>query len=182
MSVTCYRCKAVGGVDLPFDAFPKDKSKASGYKSLCKPCDSAKGREYYEQNREAKIAAVRSYQATQPVAIRYCKCGAVLQSRQRTCAKCQAKRRAVYDYERYTRGPGPTARGYGSEHKKERKRWVPLVATGTVTCARCNELIAADALWDLGHVDGDKSRYQGPEHRRCNRATAGRKRQTSRAW
>jgi hypothetical protein len=28
----------------------------------------------------------------------------------------------------------------------------------------CGERIAAGEPWDLGHVDGDRSRYAGPEH------------------
>jgi hypothetical protein len=63
-----------------------------------------------------------------------------------------------------------------------RKAWDLRVRTGTVRCARGAEcvyavdgmpgLIPANGLWDLGHVDGDPSRYAGPEHRRCNRRTA----------
>jgi hypothetical protein len=50
--------------------------------------------------------------------------------------------------------------------------WRPEVAKGTVRCARCHDLIRPDEAWDLGHVPGDSSAYVGPEHRRCNRATA----------
>ena len=47
--------------------------------------------------------------------------------------------------------------------------FAPIVATGTVHCARCQKLIRGDERWDLGHVDGDPTRYTGPEHARCNR-------------
>lgn len=72
-------------------------------------------------------------------------------------------------------------RGYGPDHDAERARWVPIVATGHVKCWRCGEYIDADAAWDLGHDDLDRSKYRGPEHvgRECakggNRATAGRR-------
>jgi hypothetical protein len=69
-----------------------------------------------------------------------------------------------------------TQRGYGSKHQAERRRWSPLVATGTVVCWRCGQLIRPDEPWDLGHDDHDRSLYRGPEHRgRCNRAAGARK-------
>lgn len=65
---------------------------------------------------------------------------------------------------------------YGRPHARLRAQWAPLVAAGGVMCARpnCGRLIAPYEPWDLGHVDGDPTRIAGPEHRRCNRATAGR--------
>jgi hypothetical protein len=63
-------------------------------------------------------------------------------------------------------------RGYGWTHQKLRNRWARDVARGEVECARCGEPIWPEEPWDLGHVDGDKTRYAGPEHRACNRATA----------
>jgi hypothetical protein len=73
------------------------------------------------------------------------------------------------------------ARGYGSAHQARRRRWNKRIYSGEeVNCARCGYLILPGQAWDLGHVDGDKSRYQGPEHRRCNRATATHKAKRSR--
>lgn len=63
-------------------------------------------------------------------------------------------------------------RDYGYGHQQVRARLAPIVATGTARCARCGELIAPGAAWDLGHDDWDRTRYSGPEHRKCNRATA----------
>lgn len=68
-----------------------------------------------------------------------------------------------------------TARGYGAAHQALRKRWAQIVANGEANCARCGRWIAPGAHWDLGHHDRDRSVYVGPEHRRCNRATAGRR-------
>jgi hypothetical protein len=78
------------------------------------------------------------------------------------------------------------ARGYGAKHKALRRRWEREVREGNVSCSRCAEFIYPGEPWDLGHVDGDKTRYAGPEHRRCNRATAShkarRKRRTAYAF
>lgn len=67
--------------------------------------------------------------------------------------------------------PRPT---YGHTHQQTRKRWAPLVATGHVTCARCQQPIPPNTPWDLGHTD-DGTSYQGPEHADCNRAAGARK-------
>jgi len=72
-------------------------------------------------------------------------------------------------------------RGYGREHQLLRQRLAVLVEEGQAVCARCGGWIAPGSPWDLGHVDGDRSLWSGPEHRRCNRATAGRRRRPARA-
>src|SRR5262249_15593987 len=71
--------------------------------------------------------------------------------------------------------PTTAERGYGPDHAAVRARLVPLVLAGGVRCARCGELILPGEPWDLGHRDGSRSEYPGPEHARCNRATAGRR-------
>lgn len=75
-----------------------------------------------------------------------------------------------------------TAQGYGWRHQKLRKRVAAKVASGRALCARCFEPIDPREPWDLGHSDTDRSHYTGPEHRRCNRATAGRRTRRSRRW
>jgi hypothetical protein len=67
--------------------------------------------------------------------------------------------------------PSTTARGYGHRHQQERKRWTRLVESGHVLCARCRQPILPGTPWDLGHIDGSKSKYAGPEHSKCNRQT-----------
>ena len=70
------------------------------------------------------------------------------------------------------RGTRSPAR-YGNLHKKLRQAVAVQVASGRVACVRCGGPIAPGEPWDLGHVDGGDG-YAGPEHRACNRATAGR--------
>jgi hypothetical protein len=72
--------------------------------------------------------------------------------------------------------------GYGIAHQRLRRRWAREVELGGVRCARCGGPIFPGEPWDLGHDDVDRRFYNGPEHRACNRATASRRRRTSREW
>jgi hypothetical protein len=83
--------------------------------------------------------------------------------------------RAVAGPPRTSPRPSSSRRGYGKRHKRLRAAWAPQVAAGGVCCARCGEPIVLGEPWDLGHDDYDRTKYRGPEHRACNRATAGRR-------
>lgn len=95
-----------------------------------------------------------------------------------TSGRCDTHRRQRYR-EADARRPSSTRRGYGVRHQRLREQWCPKVEAGLVNCARCGEPIQPGEAWDLGHDDVDRTRYTGPEHERCNRATHGRE-QTSR--
>jgi hypothetical protein len=82
--------------------------------------------------------------------------------------------------------PSSTQRGYGKHHRVLRRQVARIVDQGSAVCARCGQWIVPGEPWDLGHDDQDRSRYTGPEHRACNRATATHRKQrqrlVSRVW
>lgn len=69
--------------------------------------------------------------------------------------------------------PSTASRGYGSAHQRERAKWEAIVKRGDTKCARCQEPIAPDQAWDLGHND-DRTGYNGPECVPCNRGAGAR--------
>jgi hypothetical protein len=71
-------------------------------------------------------------------------------------------------------------RGYDSAHDGLRAHWQRRLDMGEVVwCWRCltqGQRTPIDPkAWHLGHDDGDRSRYRGPECVPCNTATAGRR-------
>ena len=80
-------------------------------------------------------------------------------------------------------GRGSTwARGYTGTHRKLRNQLQRRMDLGELfDCWRCGEPIQPGEPFDLGHDDLDRSIWRGPEHRRCNRATSGRK-QPPKRW
>jgi hypothetical protein len=92
-------------------------------------------------------------------------CPTIIAAGQRYCTDCAR----AYEQRRGTR----QQRGYDAQHDAMRRRLAPLVATGTVRCWRCRELITRDEPWDLGHTD-DRTAYAGAEHTDCNRSAGGK--------
>ena len=76
--------------------------------------------------------------------------------------------------------PKSYRREYGAAHRAKRRALAPLVAAGAVDCARCHEPIQPGQEWDFGHVDGDRLRYAGPEHRHSRDCSEGGNRATAR--
>lgn len=74
------------------------------------------------------------------------------------CRTCETRRQQI-------RNANPRRRTrYNADHRQLRRQWAPHVATGTIACARCGQLILGD--FDLDHLpDGSR-----PSHPSCNRA------------
>lgn len=82
------------------------------------------------------------------------------------CDEHALEKRREQEYGR----PGRRDRGYGTEHDRLRRYWKPIVAKGKTHCSVCGKLIEPNQRWDLGHVEGDRRAYAGPQHESCNRA------------
>jgi hypothetical protein len=159
--------------------------------SRCRACDSERARRYYAAHQEER----RAYQNARNAELRAGKpprkcagCAApATSSRHHYCDRCRAiakrKKKRGGPWEERQRRLSAAQRGYGYRHQQLRKMWARKVRTGEVACARCGKPIAPGEPWDLGHDDRDRSKYTGPEHRACNRATAGRRvSRNSREW
>ena len=90
-------------------------------------------------------------------------------SRNRTA---MARRRKRKNFPPVTRST--SARGYGAVHQAERKRWEPVVESGSAICCRCGFPIAPGTGWHLDHNE-DRTGYRGVAHARCNLRAAGKR-------
>jgi hypothetical protein len=150
------------------------RSNRAKWCRACRPLVEVE-REAEKKSRRARRVSWSARSKWVPVE-RRCGCGEVFVAsapHARYCLRCRALTRLA----KY---------GPGSNHAQSRDRWVPIVATGTVRCRRGADcLYSVNGLggfilpgqkWDLGHVDGNPSLPASPEHLRCNRATASRRR------
>lgn len=180
----CPKC----GEDRGEADFARDASKASGRKSYCRACDREKGKSYYALHRDRVLARVKEQKRRERITNpRSCeRCGRAHPGQGKFCEVCRVVLRSRRPKKRRVQAK-TVARGYGVRHQQLRKRYGRLVKAGVAFCARCGKPIAPGEPWDLGHVDGVRDQWWGPEHARCNRATAGRRRRernrpTSRVW
>jgi hypothetical protein len=80
----CYACKG----DKPAEEFARDSSKARGHASICRACDRARSKAYYEANRERVSARARAARPLAPKLTIVCAaCGEEFEgtSRRRYC-------------------------------------------------------------------------------------------------
>jgi hypothetical protein len=81
-----------------------------------------------------------------------------------TTTRCTSHQRA-HDQARGSRHQ----RGYDATHVRARAAAIATYDPAD-PCPRCRQPLGPDPdVLDLGHVDGDRSRYSGLEHRECNR-------------
>jgi hypothetical protein len=72
-----------------------------------------------------------------------------------------------------------TVRGYGWNHRVERKRWGLVVQAGYAVCVRCGIPIELGSPFHLDHRD-DRLGYLGVSHAGCNLKAAARRGNTIR--
>lgn len=67
-----------------------------------------------------------------------------------------------------------TQRGYGAAHQRARAKVQARIDAGEIVrCVDCSVRLHGHA-WDMGHVDGTRTRYKGPQCIPCNRRAGGK--------
>ena len=156
-----------------------------------KPCKRCSRSFYASHGNQTLCATCKAGRSTRflrgmTYGVRYCdRCGTAytaVSENQRYCGRrCKSLVRVAHDN-----------RGCNPHHRGARARWLPLVVSGVVRCARgaaCrrSELVAEELLggfilpgerWHLGHADGES--VGGPEHVACNTGAPSRLRARAR--
>jgi len=180
----------------------RSRISSGGFKSRCRECDRALSKAYYQRVRERKARQhlERRLASHGPRMCEWpdgCDQKATTQ-RSHYCSKHRQvaidnrlqrrgkmsmwglmvarEKDARRTAQRKALGQTTVSRGYGRVFVKTKEEWQRRFDAGEFThcrdvhCLLPGVLIGAGIPWDLGHApDGS---IRGPEHRRCNRATA----------
>ena len=145
MSMACKVCGFVGD----YGDFPKDRSRPSGYRNICKLCWAAKARTYRSDNPERALRiAKRSTQKKDKhiPGLSYKEKREILDDikRSRACYFCQEDEPVALDF--HHRDPNEKDFTVSAEIHKTINQLLEEVAKCEVICANCHRKIHAALL------------------------------------
>lgn len=174
----CRRANPGPGTQRPSRPDPPGYIRPSVLDS-CSSCGAAVARTKTSADAIVCLACRRARRPPPPPETRDCPtCGETFKVGRATQVYCRPEHRKQSPHNRKT---SAASRGYGEEHKAERKRWaehlerVGAVRCHSIQCLKPGVPIRHGDTWHLGHTV-DRAGYTGPEHPKCNTTEGARRR------